>query len=436
MTREAATGRSEGEPMAESARIRRAVYITTTEPEPRSYGKRVVMGGILDYLCDTLGGENVHLILIAKPDVELRPTRYRIHLLPKPRSSEQAWSLVSRVAAGPHTSIQEAAVYAPRIAREIRELLATIDADLEVWDTIRTGQYAAGVPRRRRLLYEDDLFSERYKTMLRELSGRSNKQVNPLGEFHKMLPRPARPLLSRRAVYRPLLRLESRLVGASERNQPGWFDATLLVNDEETNRLRTFTGRTDIHTLLPMLPEVAPRDRAPVGARFAFLGGLDYAPNTDGLTWFLTHCREQVLAALPNFELLVIGKGTEVGVPEAAAWGEHVKFVGWVDDLGETLAGCSALLSVLRVGSGIKIKVLEALSRSLPVVATPYGVQGTEVGEENGCLIGSTPADLAALLARAADPDTNQTLSAAARETWEKRFAPDVIRRSYDEFFS
>ncbi|GAA3394240.1 glycosyltransferase [Cryptosporangium minutisporangium] len=422
--------------MVESTQVRRAVYITTTEPEPRSYGKRVVMGGILDHLCDTHGDDNVHLILIAKPDVEVRPTRYHLHVVAKPRSTEQVWSLVSRVVAGPHTSIQEAAVYAPRIAKEIGELLATIDADLEVWDTIRTGQYAAGVPRRRRVLYEDDLFSERYKTMLRELNGPSNRQVNPLGEFHKMLPGPARPLLSRKSVYRPLLRLESRLVGASERNQPAWFDATLLVNDEETNRLRTFTGRTDIHTLLPMLPDVAPLERAPVGARFAFLGGLDYAPNADGLAWFLSNCRDQVLAALPDFELLVIGKGTEVGVPEAARWGEHVKFVGWVDDLGETLAGCSALLSVLRVGSGIKIKVLEALSRSLPVVATPYGVQGTEVSEENGCLVGSTPAELATLLARAADPTTNRTLSAAARETWEKRFAPDVIRRSYDEFFS
>ncbi|MFI5959070.1 glycosyltransferase [Cryptosporangium sp. NPDC051539] len=422
--------------MAESAQVRRAVYITTTEPEPRSYGKRVVMGGILDYLCDTLGDDNVDLILIAKPDVEIRPTRYRMHVVAKPRASEQVRSLVTRVAGGPHTSIQEAAVYAPRIAKDIAELLSSIDADLEVWDTIRTGQYAAGVPRRRRVLYEDDLFSERYKTMLREMNGPSNRQINPLGEFHKMLPGPARPLLSRKSVYRPLLRLESRLVGASERNQPAEFDATLLVNDEETNRLRGFTGRSDIHTLLPMLPEVPLRDRAPVGGRFAFLGGLDYAPNADGLAWFLGNCREQVLAALPEFELLVIGKGTEVGVPEAAPWGDHVKFVGWVDDLGETLSGCSALLSVLRVGSGIKIKVLEALSRSLPVVATAYGVQGTEVSEENGCLIGSTPDELAALLARAADPGTNRKLSAAARETWDKRFAPDVIRRSYDAFFS
>lgn len=421
--------------MAGSAQVERAVYLTATEPEPRSYGKRVVMGGILDHLSERLGADNVHLVLIGNPNTDRPSTPYRMHVVAKPRAAEQVSALVRRVAGGPHTSIQEAAVYSTRIAERLRELLAEIDPDLEVWDTIRLGQYAASMPRRRRLLYEDDLFSERYKTMLREMSGPSSRQVNPLGEFHKMLPAPARPILSRKSVYRPLLRLESRLVGTSERNQPAGFDATLLVNDEETNRLRSFTGRTDIHTMLPMLPDQPVQNRAPVGSRFAFLGGLDYAPNADGLAWFLASCRDQVLAALPDFELLVIGKGTQVGLPEAAAWGEHVKFVGWVDDLGDTLRGCAALLSVLRVGSGIKIKVLEALSRALPVVATPYGVQGTEVGAENGCLIGTTPAELAALLVRAADPVENPVLSSAARETWEKRFAPAVIRRSYDELF-
>jgi glycosyltransferase involved in cell wall biosynthesis len=85
------------------------------------------------------------------------------------------------------------------------------------------------------------------------------------------------------------------------------------------------------------------------------------------------------------------------------------------------------------VASGIKIKVLEALSRGLPVVATPYGVEGTPVDESNGCLVGNTPDELAKFLVQAADPAQNAILSAAARATWEQRFARDAIRESYDE---
>jgi hypothetical protein len=419
--------------MNASAEVKKAVYLTATETEPRTYGKQVMMGGVLDHLCDRLGDENVHLVLIGKPDHPRPPTRYQRHILAKPGAGAQVGALARRVAGRPHTSIQEAAVYSPRIEKEIRALLAEIDADLELWDTIRLGQYAPAMPRKLRLLVQDDLFSVRYRTMLREMSGPDSRAVNPLGDFQRLLPGPVRPIVSRKAVYRPLLRAEAHLVTERELVQPTWFDGTLMVNVEETANTRAATGLDTIHTMMPSLPEPAARNRNPVGAQFAFLGSLQYAPNADGLIWFLANCREQVLNALPDFQLLVIGRGTDVGVPEAEPWGDHVKFLGWVDDLGETLSRCAALLSVLRVASGIKIKVLEALSRGLPVVATPYGVEGTPVDESNGCLVGNTPDELAKFLVQAADPAQNAILSAAARATWEQRFARDAIRESYDE---
>ena len=419
--------------MAASAEVASAVYLTATETEPRTYGKQVMMGGVLDHLCARLGDENVHLILVGNLDSPRPPTRYQRHVVAKPSAKAQVGALARRVAGRPHTSIQEAAVYSPRIEREIRALLAEIDADLELWDTIRMGQYAPAMPRKRRLLVQDDLFSVRYRTMLREMSGPGSRAVNPLGDFHRLLPGPVRPIVSRKLVYRPLLRVESHLVTERELIQPTWFDATLMVNAQETEKTREATGLTNIHTMMPSLPEPVARKREPIGAQFAFLGSLGYAPNADGLIWFLTNCRETVLNALPDFQLLVIGKGTDAGVPEAEPWGDHVRFLGWVDDLGETLSHCAALLSVLRVASGIKIKVLEALSRGLPVVATPYGVEGTPVDEQNGCLIGNTPDELAKLLVQAADPAQNAVLSAAARVTWEERYARAAIQASYDE---
>ena len=77
--------------------------------------------------------------------------------------------------------------------------------------------------------------------------------------------------------------------------------------------------------------------------------------------------------------------------------------------------------------SGVKIKVIEALARGLPVVATPAGVQGIEADESTGCLVGATPEDLAASMRLAMDPETNTRLSKAARKA-DRRFW--VARRS------
>jgi glycosyltransferase involved in cell wall biosynthesis len=110
-----------------------------------------------------------------------------------------------------------------------------------------------------------------------------------------------------------------------------------------------------------------------------------------------------------------------------------VHALGWVDDLDAVLLSAAALISPLRIGSGIKIKVLEALARGLPVVATPHGVLGLDVGPEDGCLVAGEPSGLAEHLARAADPGPNAGLSAAAFACWHRAYAPAVAAQAYDE---
>lgn len=439
--------------------VRTAAFITATELEPRSYGKSVVIGGIMDHLCERLGADRVHVVLVGRPELERPVAPYQRHLIPKPGPLDQVRAVFAHVVLQPlglareRLSLQEAALRSSPVAKAIRALLDEIDPDLEIWDTVRVGQYARTVPPRngaadpdhpatklptrpfRRLLYADDLFSERYSAMLRDSRTRE-LTGNPGGEFKKLLPRPLGVLLGDPRVYRPLLRLERALVAASEERQPYWFDATYLVGPGEAARLRARCPGANIDALPPLLREPHRLHRkAPTAPVFTFLGGFDYAPNLDGMSWFFEVCREAVLAALPDVRIQVVGAGTERGLPQAAAWGDRVRFLGWVDDLDAVLGDSIALLSPLRTGSGVKIKVLEALARGLPVVATPAGVQGIEADESTGCLVGATPEDLAASMRLACEPEMNQQLSKAARSAWEHTYSPDVVRTQYDEIF-
>ncbi len=416
-----------------SAPVRSAVLITASEPEPRSFGKQVVIGGLLDHLVERLGADRVNVVLIGRA-LERPKTPYRLRVVAKPGPAEQIRAVARRVLLPPNSSLQEAALWSPRVLREIGSALNEIDADLEIWDTMRTGQYARQLPRRRRVLYADDLFSKRYASMIERIRADPQLVSNPLGEFGKMLPGPAARLAARPVVYRPLLHLEQRLTRRSEDAAPRHFDATLLVNADETRELSERTGGATVRTLLPLLREPAKRVREFDGTpRFVFLGGLDFPPNRDGLTWFLTRCQDAVLEALPDFSLLLVGRGSDTPLPEAEPWGDHVRPLGWVDDLDQVLTSAAGLLSPLRSGSGIKIKVLESLARGLPVVATGQGVLGLDVGPEAGCLVADSPVELARLLAEAADPDRNRVLSAAASSSWRARFAPEVAAHAYDE---
>ncbi|HKU41651.1 MAG TPA: glycosyltransferase family 4 protein [Polyangiales bacterium] len=425
--------------------VRSAVFITATELEPRRYGKPVVIGGIIDHLCERLGPENVHVILVGRPEVERPVVRYQRHVIAKPRAPAQVRALLAQTLLAPgarRLSLQEAALHSDSVAQALRELLARIDPELEIWDTVRLGQYAPAVPRRgperplRRLLYADDLFSERYEAMLRD-SAERELAGDPGGQFKKLLPRAVQPLLGDPRIYRPLLHIERRLVAASEERQPRGFDATYLVGPEEAERLRARCPGPIIESFPPLLPEPRRLTRiVPAQPVFTFVGGFDYAPNRDGISWFLELCREPVLAALPELTIQVVGTGTEAGLPPAAAWNGRVRFLGWVDDLDAVLGASTALLSPLRTGSGVKIKVLEALARGVPVVATRAGVQGIHADEASGCLVADTPAALATAMRRACEPELNAQLSAAARAAWDRRYSPNVVRSQYDTIFA
>jgi glycosyltransferase involved in cell wall biosynthesis len=384
------------------------------------------------------------VILVGQPDLQRPAVTYQRHVISKPRALGQVRAVLEHtlLARGDRRlSLQESALHSDVVAARLRELLERIDPELEIWDTVRLGQYAGAVPRRgpgrplRRLLYADDLFSERYAAMLRDSATRA-LAGDPGGAFKKLLPRPVRPLLGHPLIYRPLLQLERGLVAVSEERQPPRFDGTYLVGAEEAARLRMRCPGAHIAALPPLLrePRQLPR-KSPEAPVFTFVGGFDYAPNRDGMTWFLELCRQAVLAQLPDAIIQVIGTGTEAGLPEAAAWGDRVRFLGWVDDLDAVLGSSIALLSPLRTGSGVKIKVLEALARGLPVVATPAGVQGIEANEASGCLIAETPQGLAEAMKRACDPRVNAGLSEGARRAWNQHYSPAVVRRQYDDIF-
>ena len=81
----------------------------------------------------------------------------------------------------------------------------SIGADLEIWDTMRTGQYARRLPRRRRVLYADDLFSRRYaRPCWTPIRDRPDAHSAPRwASSATLLPGVARTLAAHPMIYRP-----------------------------------------------------------------------------------------------------------------------------------------------------------------------------------------------------------------------------------------
>jgi hypothetical protein len=260
---------------------------------------------------------------------------------------------------------------------------------------------------------------------------------DPLGDFRANLPGIVGRLADARLARRALLTWERRVVTKRERRMAELFETALLVSPEEAHRLAERVPTARVREMRPTLDVPAGR-RNPDPARptFVLLGLLTLAHNADGVQVFLDVCLPELLRAVPDARVHVVGRGAPQSVVDAAAtFGDSVSMEGYVDDLDALLSRATALVMPLRFGSGIKIKVIEALARGLPVVSTPVGAEGLETGEERGILVEQDLVSYGVVLAGLVDAERNRALSISARRHYEDRYAEDVVFRSYDEAF-
>lgn len=410
--------------------------ISAVDPYPTDAGKKVVLAGFVDYLAEQHGPANVHYIKVGAAPQAQFPVR--LHVVPGPNRAAVLANIATKVFTG-RSSLQEAFLGSSRTAGSIRRILDEIGPALQIYDTVRMAQYASDAVAAEQICYLDDLFSERYDRMLQAAQRYGDINISPLGNFAEHVPARLRPLATNRLGQTLLLRVERSLVRRSEDRTVRRFNRCLLVNAEEAAILTERTGApaSRVRSVPPLVatPSSAVR-RYDGAAEFVFLGLLSLPHNDDGLRSFLRTVWPLVLDRLPGAQLRVIGREARPELLElASTLSASVTVEGYVADLGDALAGVAALVNPLRFGSGIKLKVIEALSRALPVVSTPVGAEGIASGPGTGILVATEPAELAELLCSLTDPAHNAELSDQARGHFAASYSRAAVFSAYDSAF-
>lgn len=151
--------------------------------------------------------------------------------------------------------------------------------------------------------------------------------------------------------------------------------------------------------------------------KLVFLGGEDHFPNKEGLDWFLKNCWLPLKAEYPDLKLSVVGKWHQTTVDSYARSFASVNFLGYVDQLYEELAN-GIFIVPIRIGSGIRMKIIEAVNAGIPFVTTDVGVEGLNFQNGRDCLIGNTAQEFCSCITRILEnPDLGARLSAKARNT-------------------
>jgi glycosyltransferase involved in cell wall biosynthesis len=206
----------------------------------------------------------------------------------------------------------------------------------------------------------------------------------------------------------------------------------LVVCKEEDKRLFG-SDRTNVFVVPNGVPVLAPaRPETERPGEMLFVGTLSYHPNVDAVEFFHQSILPQVRRLCPDAHLTVVGKEPEPAIL-ALHDGSSCIVRGQVQDVAPHFARAALVVAPIRLGSGTRIKVLEALVRGKAVVATSTAVEGLDLRPGVDLEIADTAEAFALACVRLlGDPVARQRLGIAGRERVLQRYLWDAIGESVE----
>ena len=179
---------------------------------------------------------------------------------------------------------------------------------------------------------------------------------------------------------------------------------------------------------------------SPVAARnsdartLLFFGAVGYFPNTDGVLWFLREIWPAIAQAHPRARVKIVGLKPPPAVLALA--GPRVEVTGFVDDVRPHISEAAVVVVPLRIGSGTRLKILEAMAMGKAIVSTSIGAAGLEVTAGKELIIADEPQEFAAETGRLlTEPRLAETIGAAARYRTVERYSWDAAAARLETFF-
>jgi len=258
---------------------------------------------------------------------------------------------------------------------------------------------------------------------------------------------------------RPLVREELKRVKHYEGMLLEKFDYTLAVTEVDRHMLlealnrrdRVATGDQyrDLHCppglaervkVIPIAidcQQLQPVSRLAGSLNILTLGTLHYPPNADGIRWFAREVFPLVQQQTPQASLTIIGKNPPLDFLELAANDpQRIKVTGYIPDLRPYLEQAALMVVPVRAGSGMRVRILEAFARGIPVVTTSVGLEGINAQPGRDVLVADTPGEFADSVNKLLhDLDLQKQLAAMGRRLVETSYDWRVVLNRLDEIY-
>ena len=172
----------------------------------------------------------------------------------------------------------------------------------------------------------------------------------------------------------------------------------------------------------------------PESKEIVFVGNFGHPPNVDAAQWLVREIFPRVRTRHATARLRLVGAGAPASVLALA--GDGVEVFADVPDVTPFVARASVVVAPLRLGSGMRVKVLEALAAGKALVATPLAVEGLALTENDQAVIAEGTVALARAIDELLDDrERRRTLGQAARQWARDHLDWSRVVAEYDSLY-
>ncbi len=216
------------------------------------------------------------------------------------------------------------------------------------------------------------------------------------------------------------------------------FDRLVALTRTEMDLIRLLFPWADV-TLAPMGADgrvFFPRPGAGKAIDLLFVGNFFHPPNVDAMRFFCGEIFPAVLAARPETTLSIVGyRSREV----LAGFDSHpnVSVEGRVPDLTSYLARSKVFINPVRLGSGMRGKVVEAMAMGRPVVSTSVGADGLDAAPGKEIVVADEPKGFARALLRLLGSEGERArVGSGGRALFERRYDWRMVAETMERLYA
>jgi polysaccharide biosynthesis protein PslH len=165
-----------------------------------------------------------------------------------------------------------------------------------------------------------------------------------------------------------------------------------------------------------------------------FTGSMDWMPNEDGVLYFLRSVLPLIRREIPEVSFTIVGRKPSEKLRAAAAAEPGVQVTGTVDDIRQYVREGSVYVVPLRIGSGTRLKIFEAMAMGKAIVSSTLGAEGLPISDGRNISIADGPEQFSSKVCQLLrDPEARRGLGSAARQLVEQHYSWSSVAAEFND---